>query len=73
MQKISGLQKFEVRFESWDVGSFCGRGAEVYEQLKKRKEDMCCLQESKDLDLLVSTVSDVGGLEITMKWEMLEF
>ena len=44
VQRISGLQKFEVRFESWNVGSFCGRGTEVYEQLRKGEVDMCCLQ-----------------------------
>ena len=35
-----GVQKFEVRFRS-----FCGRGTEVCEQLRKREVDMCCLQE----------------------------
>ena len=42
-QRISGLQKFEVRFGSWNVGCFCGRGKEVCEQLRKRDVDMCCL------------------------------
>ena len=45
MRRISGLQKFEVRFGSWNVGSFCGRGTEVCEQLRKKKVDMCCLRE----------------------------
>ena len=40
VQRISELHKFEVRF-----GSFCGRGTEVSEQLKKREVDMCCLPE----------------------------
>ena len=44
MQRISGLQKFEVRFGSWNVGS-CGRGTEVCEQLRKKEVDMCCLQD----------------------------
>ena len=35
VRRISGLQKFEVRF-----GSFCGRGTEVCEQLRKKKVDM---------------------------------
>ena len=51
--RISGLkihkEKVEkqigVRFESWNVGSICGRGAEVCEELRKRKVDVCCLQE----------------------------
>ena len=34
-----------VRFGSWNVGSICGRGTEVCEELRKRKEDVCCLQE----------------------------
>ena len=45
VQRISRLQKFEVRFGSWNVGSFCGRGTEVCEQLRKREVDMCCPQE----------------------------
>ena len=39
VQRISGLQKCEARFGSWNVGSFCGRGTEVCEQLKKREVD----------------------------------
>ena len=50
---ISGLkihkEKVEkqigVRFGSWNVGSICGRGTEVCEELRKRKVDVCCLQE----------------------------
>ena len=34
-----------VRFESWNVGSMCGRGTKVCEELRKRKVDVCCLQE----------------------------
>ena len=45
VQRISGSQKFEVRFGSWNVESFCGGGMEVCEQLRKREVDMCCLQE----------------------------
>ena len=33
--KISGLQNLEIRFGSWSVGSFCGKGIEVREQLRK--------------------------------------
>ena len=39
------LQKFEVRFRSWNVGSFCGRVTEVCGPLRKREVDMCCVQE----------------------------
>ena len=43
VQRISGLQEFEVRFGNWNVGSFCVRGKEVCKQLRKRDVDMCCL------------------------------
>ena len=45
VRRISGLQKFEVRLESWNVGSFCERDTEVCKQLRKREVDLCCLQE----------------------------
>ena len=34
-----------IRLGSWNVGSFCGRGVEVCEGLRKRKVDVCGLQE----------------------------
>ena len=34
-----------VGFGSWNVGSISGRGTEVYEELRKRKVDVCCLRE----------------------------
>ena len=34
-----------VRFGSWNVGSICGRGTLVSEELRKRKVDVCCLRE----------------------------
>ena len=45
VRRISRLQKFELRFGSWNVGSFYGRGTEVSEQLRKREVDMRGLQE----------------------------
>ena len=42
VRRISGLQKFEVRF-----GSFCGRGTDVCKQLRKREVDICCLQKGR--------------------------
>ena len=36
VRRISGLQKFKIRFGSWNVGSFCGRGTKVFEQLRER-------------------------------------
>ena len=36
-----------VGFGSWNVGSICGRGTEVCKELRKRKVDVCCLQEVK--------------------------
>ena len=51
--RISGLKlinekvanRLGVRFGSWNVGSISGRGTEVCEELRKRKVDVCCLQE----------------------------
>ena len=53
MLRISGFKvakekvekRLGVRFGSWNVGSISGRGTEVCEELKKRKVDVCCLQE----------------------------
>ena len=45
VRRISWLQKFVVRFKSWNVGGFCGRGAEVCELLRKREVDMSHLQD----------------------------
>ena len=42
---MSEIQKFEVRFGTWNGGSFCGRGTEVCVQLRIREVDMCCLEE----------------------------
>ena len=38
-------KRIGVRFGSWNVGSISGRGTEVCEELRKRKVDICCLQE----------------------------
>ena len=38
-------KKIGVRSGSWNVGSICGRGTEVCEELRKRKVDVCFLQE----------------------------
>ena len=38
-------KRIGVRFRSWNVGSISGGGTEVYEELRKRKVDVCCLQE----------------------------
>ena len=51
--RISGLQlpaekvakRLGVRFGSWNVGSISDRGTEACEELRKRKVDVCCLQE----------------------------
>lgn len=40
VRRISGF-----RLGTWNVGSICGRGTEVCEELRKRKVDLCCLQE----------------------------
>ena len=38
-------QHSSTRLESWNVGSLCERGVEVCEELRKRKVDVCGLQE----------------------------
>ena len=38
-------ERLGVRMASWNVGSLCGKGTEVCEELRKRKVDVCCLQE----------------------------
>ena len=37
LRRIFGLRNLEVRFGSWNIGSFCGKGTEEYEELKKEK------------------------------------
>ena len=47
--RIPGLkihkEKVGVRFGSWNVSSISGRETEESEELRKRKVDVCCLQE----------------------------
>ena len=43
--KVKVEKRLGVRFGSWNVGSISGRGTEVCEELRKRKVDVCCLQE----------------------------
>ena len=38
-------ERFGVRLGSWNVGSLRGRGVEVCEELRKRRVDVCCVQE----------------------------
>lgn len=38
-------ERFGVRVGTWNVGSMSGRGTEVCEELRKRRVDVCCLQE----------------------------
>ena len=52
VQRISGY-KFKnkkqthngIRLGTWNIGSFCGRGTEATEGLRKRKVDICGLQK----------------------------
>ena len=34
-----------MRVGTWNVGSMSGRGTEVCDELRKRKMNVCCLQE----------------------------
>ena len=38
-------ERFGVRVGTWNIGSMSGRGTEVCEELRKRRLDLCCLQE----------------------------
>ena len=38
-------ERLWVRAGTWNVGSMSGRGTEVCEELRKRRMDVCCLQE----------------------------
>ena len=37
----------KLRFGSWNVGSKVGRSMEVVDELRRRKVDVCCVQETK--------------------------
>ena len=80
LQRISGLQKFELRLGSRNGGSFCERDMEACQQLRQKKVDICYLQkvrggEGKELNVLVLEVEDIscGGLEKMLEQEVMEF
>ena len=66
-------KRLGVRFGIRNVGSISGRGTEVCEELRKRKVDVCCLQEvrwrGEELALLVSREggTNCGGAEMMIK------
>ena len=37
----------KLRFGSWNVGSMVGRSMEIVDELRKRKVDVCCVQETR--------------------------
>ena len=47
MRRISEFKSecHEIRFGALNVGSLCGRKTEVCEEPRKRKVDVCCIQE----------------------------
>ena len=47
VQRISGFKPecHGIRFGTLNVGSLCGRKIEVCEELRKRRVDVCCMQE----------------------------
>ena len=47
VQRISGFKSecHGIRFGTLNVGSLCGRKTEVCEELRKRRVDVCCIQE----------------------------
>ena len=59
------------------MGSLCGRKTEVCEELRKRKVDVCCIQEVKAKELVLWVLRDegikCGGQEMMQDSEGLEF
>ena len=49
MQRIFGFKSdcHGIRFGTSNVGSLCGRKTEVCEELRRRKVDVCCIQEAR--------------------------
>ena len=47
VQRISGFKPecHGIRFGALNVRSLCGRKTEVSEELRKRRVDVCCMQE----------------------------
>ena len=47
VQRFSGFksENHGIRFDALNVRSFCGRKTEVCEELRKRRVDVCCMQE----------------------------
>ena len=47
MQRISGFKPecCGIRFGTLNVETLCGRKTEVREELRKRRVDVCCMQE----------------------------
>ena len=39
--------RFGVQVGMWNLGSLCGNGGEICEELRKRMFDVYCLQEVK--------------------------
>ena len=80
-------EQFGVRMGTWNIGSKSGRGTEVCGELRKRRMDMCCLQEvrwrgqgawflgvkSRRYKLWWSgNIDGMGGLGVLVKEELWE-
>ena len=39
------FKSFPLRFGSWKIGTLNSKGMEVHQELRKRRIDICCLQE----------------------------
>ena len=78
-------ERFGLRVGTWNVKSMSGRGTEVCKELRKRRMDVCCLQEvrwrgqgapfmgvkSKRYKLWWSGNSDgMGGVGVLVKEEL---
>ena len=80
-------ERLWVRVGTWNVGSMSGRGTELCEELRKRRNDVCCLREvryrgqgapfisvkGRRYKLWWSGNSDgMGGVRVLVKEEMCE-
>ena len=54
-------ERLGVRVGTWNLWSMSGRGTEVYEELRKRRMDVCCLQEVRWIERTRSAIYRCKG------------
>jgi hypothetical protein len=67
----------DVRIASWNVGSLTKRSGEVVDVLRKRRVDVCCMQEARwkgekdDRDARCKNTRSTGRVDRIVQWEWL--